>query len=167
LGTFFALTNRSRSLIPWSRVDDVYHPRAELYFTNEHESIAPANIAAAQFVNHLDCRNIAIDTYVADPEIKDGPTSFFVYPLLALIHADGGTRTVWYAGVDNLSSRYQKQQLHPAPCAVLCLDCANHPEKWSEYSTMGRPSVFGNIVIFSRAGEAPRASALNPSTVHQ
>jgi hypothetical protein len=166
LGTFFALTNRSRSLIPWSRVDDVYHPRAELYFTNEHESIAPANIAAARFVNHLDCRNIGIDSYVADPEIKDSPDSFFVYPLLALIHAGDGMRKVWYTGVDNLSRRYEKQQFHPAPCAVICLGCANHPEKWSEYGVIGPPTVFGNIVIFSHAGEAPRASALKSSALN-
>jgi len=166
-GAFFALTNRSRSLIPWSRVDDVYHSRAELYFTNEHESIAPANITAANFVNHLDCRNVGMDTYVADPEIKDSPDSFFVYPLLALIHADGGTRSVWYTGVDNLSSRYQSRQIHPSPCVVICLDCVNHPEKWSEYTYIGRPSVFGNIVVFGSADEAPHASALNPADLHQ
>ena len=156
-GAFFALTNRSRSLIPWSRVDDIYHSRAEQYFANEHESIAPANIAAAQFLNHLDCRNVGIDTYVPDPEIKNSPDSFFVYPLLALIHVDGTARTVSYIGVDNLSSRYP--QAHPAPCAVICLDCAKHSEKWSEYGAIGSPSVFGNIVVFSRANEAPRASA--------
>src|ERR1700730_1500931 len=161
LGTFLALNNRSRSLIPWSRVDDVYHPRAELYFTNEHESIAPANIAAADFVNHLDCRNIGIDSYLADPEIKDGPESLFVYPLLALIHAGDGMQKVWYTGVDNLSSRYEKQQVHPTPCAVICLDCANYSEKSTEYSSIGRASVFGNIVIFSPAAEAPHPATLS------
>jgi hypothetical protein len=165
-GAFFALTNRSRSLIPWSRVDDIYHPRAELYFSNEHESLAASNIAAAQFVNHLDCHNAAIDSYVPDPAIKNSPDSFFVYPLLALIHADGKTRSVWYTGVDNLSSRYQDQHIHPAFCAVICMDCADHPEKWSEYRVIGPPAIFGNIVIFSSAGHVPRASARTrlPST---
>jgi branched-subunit amino acid ABC-type transport system permease component len=158
---FFALTNRSRSLIPWSRVDDVYRSRAEQYFTNEHESIAPANIAAAQFVSRLECRNLAIDSYVADPEIKNSPDSFFIYPLLALIRANGTNRSVSYTGVGNLSTRYQNQQAHSVPCAVICLDCTDHPEKWSEYKDVGNPSVFGNIVIFGHAGEAPRASALN------
>jgi hypothetical protein len=166
-GVFFALTNRSRSLIPWGRVDDVYHSRAELYFTNEHESIAPAHIAAANFVNHLDCRYIGIDSYVADPEIKDSPDSFFVYPLLALIRADGRTRSAWYSGVHNLSSRYQKQQVHPTTCAIMCLDCVNHPEKWSEYGGISSPSVFGNVMVFGSASEAPHASALNPSAIHQ
>jgi hypothetical protein len=160
-GVFFALTNRSRSLIPWSRVDDIYHSRAEQYFANEHQSIAPANIAAAQFMNRLDCHNIAIDSFVPDPEIKDGPASFFVYPLLALIHADGRTRKVWYTGIDNLSSRYQYRQAHPAPCSVICLDCAGHPEKSTEYRDVGNAFAFGNIVIFGRASEAPRASARN------
>jgi hypothetical protein len=161
VAVFFALTNRSRSLIPWSRVDDVYRSRAEQYFTNEHESIAPVNIAAAQFVSQLACRNLAIDSYVVDPEIKNSPDSFFIYPLLALIRADGRSRSVSYTGVGNLSTRYQNQQAHPSPCAVICLDCTDHPEKWSEYKDVGNASVFGNIVIFGRAGEAPHASALN------
>lgn len=160
-GVFLALTNRSRSLIPWSRVDDIYHSRAEQYFANEHQSIAPANIAAARFVNRLECRNIAIDSYLPDSEIKDGPASFFVYPLLALIHADGRTRNVWYTGVENLSSRYENQQFHPAPCAVICMDCVNHPEKWNAYSAIGALPVFGNIVILNHADEAPRASDHN------
>ena len=160
-GVFFALTNRSRSLIPWSRVDHIYHSRAEQYFSNEHQSIAPANIAAAQFVNRLECRNIAIDSYVPGAEIQDSPASFFVYPLLALIHADGQTRKVWYTGVENLSSRYENQQSHPAACAVICMDCVNHPERWSANSVIGAPPVFGDIVILSHAGEAPRASTLN------
>ena len=157
-GVFFALTNRSRSLIPWNRVDDVYHSRAELYFSDEHESIASTNIAAAKFVNQLDCRNIAIDSYVPDSQVKTGPNSFFVYPLLALIHADGRTRRVWYTGVDNVSSRYERQQAHPPACAVICLDCANHPDKWREYSRFGQPYVFGNMAIFDRPSEAPRTS---------
>jgi hypothetical protein len=144
----FACTNRCRSLIPWKRVDDVYHPRAELYFTNEHESVAATYISAADFVNRLHCGNVAIDGHVSDPEIKGSPDSFFVYPFLALIHADGRTRKVWYTGVDNLSARYASEQSHPAPCAVVCLDCVNAPQKLREYDADGR-SVFGNIAIFS------------------
>ena len=158
IAVFLALTNRSRSLIPWNRVDDVYHPRAEMYFSNEHETLAPSQIAAATFVNRTDCRNVAIDSYVPDPEVKEGPPSFFVYPILALIHADGRTRAVWYTDVHNLSSRYEKLQPHPAPCAVICLDCANIRQKWSEYSSIGgRASVFGNLVVFSPAGQLPNA----------
>jgi hypothetical protein len=160
-GIFFALTNRSRSLIPWHRVDDVYQPRALLYFSNEHEPVAPAHIAAADFVNHLGCRNVGIDSYFSDPEIKDSPDSFFIYPVLALIHADGRTRKTWYTGVHNLSSRYKTQQPHPTPCAVICLECADIPAKWNEYSVVGgRASVFGKIVVFAPSGQLPNNPTL-------
>jgi hypothetical protein len=153
---FLSLTNRSRSLIPWSRVVDVYQPRPILYFSDYHEAVAPTYIAAASFVNHTDCRNVAIDSFTPDPEVKSGPDSFFVYPLLALIHADGSTRRVWYSGVNNLSSKYEKDLRHPAPCAVVCLDCLEVPEKWKEYANVGgRASVFGNLVVFSREGALP------------
>ena len=159
LGAFLAVTNRSRSLVPWHRVEDVYHPRAELYFSNEHESLAATHIAAANFVNKLQCQNVGLDSYVGDPEIKNSPDSFFVYPLLALIHADGKTHRVYYTGVNNLSRRYAEQQWHPAPCAVICLGCAKVPEKWQEYSAVGgRASVFGNIAVFSSAGEIPNSA---------
>lgn len=162
LGVFLALTNRSRSLIPWHRVDDVYQSRAELYFSNEHESFASTHIAAANFVNSLPCRTVGIDSYVSDPEIKAGPDSFFVYPLLALIHADGRTHRVWYTGVNNLSTRYAERWSRPQPCAVICLDCVKVPQKWQEYSGIGgRASVFGNIVIFSPAGDLPNDAPQN------
>jgi len=153
---FLSLTNRSRSLIPWSRVVDVYQPRPILYFSDYHEAVAPSYIAAASFLNRTDCRSVALDSYTPDPEVRSGPDSFFVYPLLALIHADGRTRQVWYTGVNNLSSRYEQELGHPAPCAVVCLGCTNVPEKWKEYENVGgRASVFGTLVIFSRDGALP------------
>ena len=153
---FLSLTNRSRSLIPWSRVEDVYQPRPVLYFNDYHEDVAPFYIAAASFLNRTNCRSIAVDSFTPDPEVKSGPDSFFIYPLLALIHADGKTRRVWYSGVNNLSTRYEKDFDHPAPCAVVCLGCTQVPEKWQEYETLGgRASVFGTIVIFSREEPLP------------
>lgn len=155
-GIFLSLTNRSRSLIPWSRVVDVYKPRPVLYFNDYHQTIAPSYIAAASFLNRTDCRNVALDSFTPDPEVKSGPDSFFVYPLLALIHPDGRTCRVWYSGVNNLSSRYEKELEHPAPCAVVCLSCTEVPEKWKEYENVGgRASVFGTLVIFSRDGALP------------
>jgi hypothetical protein len=152
----FALSNRERSLIPWSMVDDVYHPRSVLYFSDQHQMIALANLAAAEAINQGDCRDIAIDSYTTQPssEINHSPRSFYVYPLFALIHADGRARTVWYSGVHNWSARYAGQEHHPAPCAVICLECANVPEKWAEYRDVGgRASVFDYIVVFSSSGQ--------------
>jgi len=153
--SFFALANRTRALIPWSRVDDVYRPRPLLYFTDTHDAEAATYIAAANAVNQLDCGQIAIESYTALPasKINHSPKSFYVYPLLALIHADGRNRSVWYTDVHNLSSRYSNEKLHPAPCAVICLSCAKIPGKWDEYRPVGgRASVFEHIVIFAASG---------------
>jgi hypothetical protein len=152
----FALANRTRSLVRWNRVDDVYHPRSVLYFSDQHESLAHDHIAAANAVNLLSCKDIAIDSYVdrPDSELIGSPRSFYVYPLLSMIHADGSTRNVWYRGVHNWSSRYAYRD-KTVPCAVVCFDCARAPVKLSEYQRQGwRPSIFGDIVIFdaSRLG---------------
>jgi hypothetical protein len=152
----FAIVSHTRSLIPWSRVDDVYHSRSILYFNDQHEQAAQANIAAAEAVNRLDCGNVGIDSYLKDAAVKHSPKSLFVYPILAMIHADGKTRSVWYTGVNNLTARYANQAPHPAPCAVICLECAKVPAKWAEYRDVGgRASVFDYIVVFSSAGTIP------------
>lgn len=149
----FVIANRTRSLIPWSRLTHVYHPREVLYFSDGHETEASTNIAAAEAVNRSNCGQVAIDAYVEDPAIKHSPTSLYIYPLLALIHADGRTRTVWYTGVENLSSKYASQHIRPDPCTVICLDCVDVKRKWDQYQrTGGQTSVFGHIVIFSSAG---------------
>jgi len=152
----FAFLNRTRSLIRWAPVYDVYHSRELLYFADMHEKYATANIAAAAEINQLGCNSVAVDSYTpkAGAELAGSPPSFFVYPILAMIHADGRTRTVWYSGVTNWSSRYALTQPHPAPCAVLCLDCANRREKWQNYRSVGgRATVHDYIVVFSANGQ--------------
>jgi hypothetical protein len=154
----FALTNHHRSLLRWSHGDEVYQPRSFLYFTDTHEALAPTFIAAAYAVNKLDCANIAFDSYVAPSDAGHDARSFFVYPLMAMTHADGLRRSVWYSGVNNLTSRYSEREKHPAPCAVICLDCASVPAKWDEYRSVGgRASVFDYVVVFSAAGQTPNA----------
>jgi hypothetical protein len=152
----FALLNHHRSLVRWSHGNNVYHSRSVLYFNDLHETLAPTYIAVADAVNKLDCGSIAFDSYVNSSDLGEDPRSFFVYPLMALIHADGQTRSVWYSGVNNLTSRYSERERHPAPCAVICLDCASVPAKWDEYRSVGgRASVFDYIVVFSAAGQTP------------
>ncbi|HEX2775088.1 MAG TPA: hypothetical protein VHN10_00465 [Candidatus Acidoferrales bacterium] len=156
----FALTNHHRSLMRWSHGDEVYQPRSFLYFTDTHEALAPTFIAAAYAVNKLDCANIAFDSYVAPSDAGHDARSFFVYPLMAMTHADGLRRSVWYSGVNNLTSRYAERERHPAPCAVICLDCASVPAKWDEYRSVGgRASVFDYVVVFSAAGQMPNAGS--------
>jgi hypothetical protein len=146
----FALANRTRSLVPWSRVENIYHPRGEQYFLDSHAAIASANIAAAEFVNQLSCDRVAIDVYLEHPVLDYTPRSMFVYPLMAQIHADGHPRRVWYTGVQNDTVRYATAE---KPCAVICLECARASKKWEEYRNVGgRASVFDYIVVFSEKG---------------
>lgn len=146
----FAVANRTRSLVPWSRVEDLYHPRAYQYFLDSHTAIASANIAAAEFVNQLPCDRVAIDTYLEHPVLALSPRSVYLYPLLAQIHADGRRRSVWYTGIQNDTIRYADTR---TPCAVICLECTRVPKKWEEYRSVGgRASVFDYIVVFTGKG---------------
>jgi len=146
----FAVANRTRSLVQWSRVENLYHSRSYQYFLDGHTDIASANIAAAQFVNQLSCDRVALDVYVENQALDRSPRSMFVYPLLAQIHADGRTRSVWYTGVQNDTIGYASPQ---TPCAVICLECARVPKKWDEYRKIGgRASVFDYIAVFADRG---------------
>jgi hypothetical protein len=146
----FAISNRTRSLIPWSRVESVYHPRVYQYFLDSHTAIAAANIAAADFVNQLPCDQIAIDPYLEHPVLALTPRSMYLYPMLAQIHANGGRRNVWYTGVQNDTIRYTNTR---KPCAVVCVECARVPGKWEAYRSVGgRASLFDYIVVFSKQG---------------
>ncbi len=146
----FAVANRTRSLVPWSRVENLYHHRSYQYFLDSHTAIAPANMAAAEFVNRLSCDRVGIDVYLDHPVLDYTPRSMFVYPLLAQIHADGENKTVWYTGVQNDTIRYASTE---TPCAVICLECARVTMKWEEYRKIGgRASVFDYIVVFAGKG---------------
>jgi hypothetical protein len=154
LACLFAVANKTRALVRWSRVDDVYQPRAVQYFAHLHQQVAPEFIAAAEAVNQLQCREVAVDAYQDQVQGGHSPRSFYIYPLFPLIHADGRDLMVWYSGVHNGTQRYAAAESHPAPCAVVCLDCANMPQKWAEYRQVGgRASVFDYIVVFSSVGE--------------
>ena len=137
-------------------MSDVYHPRSVLYFNDQHKDVAPAFQAVAQEVDQLHCGNVAIDSYVPDPEIGHPPRSLYVYPLFALLKADGESRRVWYINVHNLTTRYAASESHPPPCAVICIECAKAPGKLEEYKAAdSHASVIGNFVLSSRLAQAP------------
>jgi hypothetical protein len=152
-GVMNASMNRFRSLIPVGRWLSAYGPRPMLYFAYENEYLAPSYIAAADAINKSGCKSVGIDSYtpLSDPEITRAPDSFFTYPIFALIHADGRTRTAFFSGVHNLTERYAQTQPHPPACAVVCLYCAKVPAKWQEYRSLPNHSVFENTVVFTSA----------------
>src|SRR5581483_3033 len=73
----FVVSNRIRSLVPWSHVENVYHSREYQYFLDNHREIAAANIAAANFVNRLPCDQVAIDVYLKNPILALTPRSMY------------------------------------------------------------------------------------------
>ncbi len=152
-GLLYASMNRFRSLIPGGRWQTVYQPRSELYFAYNMDYLAPSYIALSEAVNKIDCASIGIDAYtpLPDPEIMRSPDSFYAYPIFSMLHADGRTRKVWYAGVHNLTKRYAESQPQPAPCAIICLDCAKAPVKWEEYRSFPNHRIFENAVVFTDA----------------
>ena len=148
----FAVANRTRSLVPWSLVTDVYDPRAELYFADQHQLIAKDYIAMCDALNASGCRGVAFDAYnpVKDSQMLRDAPSFFIYPIFALSDANGRRRRVWYVDVHNLSVLFQKNVVHPSPCRVVCLSCAHVPGKWAEYSPESqRAQVYGDNVVFT------------------
>lgn len=151
----FALLNRTRSLVRWDKVSDVYHPREFLYFSDQHEANAETYVAAVAAVHKLNCKDVAIDSYIeSQSAVGNTPISFYVYPMLALLHVDGDRQRVWYSGVDNQSRHYGDWKSHQTPCAVICLDCARVPAKWAEYKGMGgQPEVFDYIVVFNNGNQ--------------
>jgi hypothetical protein len=154
-GMVNASINRFRSLIPLARWKSAYGDRPLMYFAYNLEQLAPSYIALAEKVNKTDCVSVGIDSYtpLTDPEITQSPRSFLVYPILALIHADGQTRRAWYSGVHNLTARYAAEQPHPPACAIICLDCAKAPAKWEEYRSFPNHAVFENAVVFTSASQ--------------
>jgi hypothetical protein len=157
-GLLNASINRFRSLIPFGHWQTAYGPRDTMYFSYNNEYLAPSEIPAAAEINKTNCANVGIDSYtpLSDPEIKRSPDSFFTYPILALIHADGRTRSAWFAGVHNLSARYAASQPHPAACAIVCLACAKTPAKWEEYKSFADHAVFQDTVVFTNPNLASR-----------
>ncbi|HXW55686.1 MAG TPA: hypothetical protein VEJ67_08070 [Candidatus Cybelea sp.] len=148
----FAFANRFRSLLPIPSFVTVYHGRNLLYFAEEHQNIADAYISAARHIEHLACRDVAIDAYTprAMSEVTSTLPSWFDYPLFVLFRADGVHRTVWYTAVHNLSGKYENSHPHPRPCAVVCLECANVRAKWQEYGPLSdQASTFGPEVVFA------------------
>jgi hypothetical protein len=150
-GLLNASINRFRSLVPFSHWETAYKPRPIMYFSYDNEYMAPSYIAAADEVNKSQCANVGIDSYtpLSDHDIRRSPDSFFTYPILALIHADGRTRAAWFSGVHNLSAKYAASQPHPAACAIVCLDCAKTPAKWREYGNFQDQAVFQDVVVFT------------------
>ena len=149
-GLVFATSNNARSLGPWGHHASAYKPWALGYFSDQHEAVASTYLAVSNFVNHLDCKDIGIDSYISDPAYRHAPSSLWVYPLFALIDGDGQKRTLWYTGVQNISAKYIQREPSRSPCAVICLDCAGVRNKFSEYQKLGmQPTIFDNIVVFS------------------
>lgn len=164
----FVYLNKIRAFIPSSRVVDIYRPRADLYFADQHMAAAAGYEEMAAKVRATGCSDIAVDSYVSipDAQIQSSPESFFVYPLFALLHVDGQKIRVRYVGVQNLSARYERPGVAVPPCVIACLDCVDHPDAIQRYSRFNPQvlSVGKNEVISfpSEVAHPADSTAANP-----
>ena len=150
----FALTNQLRPLVtmrpffhaanaptPYSPVSIFQRPRERLYFADAHDALADSWIEAARLVGETGCRDVGIDVEL----------EHFEYPMMALLGAGTGARTVRYVGVTNRSASTARPGVGE-PCAVVCLGCAGAPAKWAAYrKPEGLARVLGDVVIFSNS----------------
>lgn len=152
-GCAYAAANRSRSLVPVEAFTSVYAPREALYFSDQHQAIAAQQIALAKEITNSGCKDVAIDSYTPHEmaDILHSEASWYVYPLFAMLRADGQHRRIWYTGVHNLTTRYEKRAPIGTECATICLQCRTHAGKWAEYSAgTTRTVALGDDVVFYR-----------------
>lgn len=135
-GLPFVYSNKLRSYVPWRQVVDIYRPRADLYFADQHMPWAPSYEEFASRLRATGCHDVGIKAYLPVPEarIEHSPESFFVYPLLALVGVDGQNMRARYVGIQNPTARYARSDAPDPPCVIACLDCVGHPEAVPEYS---------------------------------
>lgn len=124
----YLLTNELRSFIPRPGLAAITKPRSELYFADQHEHYYQHYESIAQAVLTTGCHDIAIDAYTPKPDFQltTSPRSYYIYPLLALIHSGEGDFRVHYVNVINTSARYMRPR--QPTCVTICMDCAGHSE---------------------------------------
>jgi hypothetical protein len=146
-----ALMNSLRPLLPVRSPSIFSQSWMETYFADSHRWQFHSYLAAAAFVDATNCNSVGLDSSFDD----------FDYPMFAILDAGHGDRTVRYSEVKNLTAEYARPN-STAPCAVICLRCANSPAKWAEYERVGgKVSVFDEIAVFSPNGKLPNTQTFD------
>jgi hypothetical protein len=114
-------------------------PRESNYFNdlvqwNNRQSY----LDAVEAVARTSCRTVGIDNSINHVE----------YPFEALLLARHSDVQFIHVGVTNPSAKYAGRQ---QPCAILCLDCADAPERAALYGRTGNPGRIGRFVLFIAA----------------
>ncbi len=94
---------------------------------------------AADRVARAGCQTVGID--IGENQLE--------YPFQALLRERDRRVRFQHAGVTGATLRYAAA-VPPAPCAVLCLECAGRPGKLAQYSGLGPPVQLGRAVLFLR-----------------
>jgi hypothetical protein len=151
----YLLTNSTRSIVATKGFPTIFEPRAELYFGDQHEALAPAYLAMAQALRARPCGRVAIDAYLPIPEplIKMSPRAYYIYPLLAQLGIDGEESSVHYIGVNNSTKRFGSSTLEATDCAIVCLTCRLSNGTKSD-AGLGETRIFGESeLVFPTAAQ--------------
>ena len=116
--------------------------RHHLYFA-DRPSVEDAYVTAARVAQEDGCRQIGLD-------LANNVGWQYEYPLLALLGVPEGRTEVRAVGVTNRSAVSLPGDGSFAPCAVICVLCAQDTDKWTRYrATGGKPVVVDDIVVFT------------------
>ena len=133
LGT--AVQNELRPLIQLSGPNIFQQSREAQYFADQHQQYADSWAAAARVVKASSCSRVALDS----------SGDFMFYPMMALLNDDGRDREIRFGGIENATARYADST---TSCAVVCLYCANVPEKVRAYERPGWTSTqVGDVLV--------------------
>lgn len=143
------LDNKLRSLVPGDEANIFQHSRDDLYFADQHLDIAAPFEAASHSLDQSSCHEIGIYAALHQPEstLVFSPTSFFVYPLLAMLYQADPNRRMSYVGVTNPSSQYSAMTLQH-PCTVICIDCTSVPAIQATYG-LNHAQNFGYLSVLT------------------
>ena len=92
------------------------------------------------------CREIGIDASLGER---------FEYPLLLALGAGPSQARVWDVGVGNPSARLASSFEANSPCAVVCIGCISHKEKFAKYGPdLPLSRTFGRLVLFEQSRDS-------------
>lgn len=119
--------NASRPLISTSNRKSVFvNKRWNQYFVDVPRLRKPLTTFIAD-IRRANCREVGFDASVRKGDILE-------YPILLGLGVAQGTTRVWSVAVTNISATTAGAFESRPPCAVICRECAKHPEKLAFYS---------------------------------
>ena len=142
----FALLNHLRPIVSgFGPHPNIFKTaRQQVYFFDQHESLANDYIAAADAITRAGCSTVGVDA----------GSEHFEYPVFALLLRRGVVHRIVYAGVSNESKAYSQAYEGARSCAIACTACSETVVR--RYQTQASSRVtFGSVTVLFPNQRAP------------